>query len=87
MGPELADGISMGEPQRTSGQSPTTDNEFRTQPLWGVSLHGPWLHDGRAETLREAIELHGGEAAEVRDAFLDLTAMEQADLLHFLELL
>jgi CxxC motif-containing protein (DUF1111 family) len=87
MGPDLADGISMGEAQRTPTQSHTTESEWRTQPLWGVSMHGPWLHDGRAATLRDAVELHAGEAEAIRDAFLALTPSEQADLLRFLELL
>jgi CxxC motif-containing protein (DUF1111 family) len=87
MGPELADGISMGEAQSTAGDEYTTENEYRTQPLWGVSMHGPWLHDGRAATLREAVELHAGEAEAIRDAFLALPPAEQADLLRFLELL
>ena len=39
--------------------------EFRTPPLWGVSQTGPWLHDGRADTLTQAIEGHDGEAASV----------------------
>ena len=48
--------------------STSSASEFRSQPLWGVTLHGPWLHDGRAETLSEAIEAHGGEAQAIRDA-------------------
>ena len=54
MGDELADGIEMGI---ASGR------EFRTAPLWGVGATGPYLHDGRADTLDAAIRLHGGEAA------------------------
>ena len=87
MGPELADGISLGTPQpsRQLGDDPTSHREFRTQPLWGVSLHAPFLHDGRAETLLEAVTMHGGEAAGIRDAFLALSAQERADVIEFLE--
>jgi len=85
MGDDLADGLSFGSPQPSTISPPTTEREFRTQPLWGVRLHGPWLHDGRAGTLREAVEMHGGEAEAIRDAFLALTPSEQADLLSFLE--
>lgn len=53
LGPELGDGIELGE---ASGQ------EFRTQPLWGLAATGPYLHDGRADTIEEAVEAHGGEA-------------------------
>jgi CxxC motif-containing protein (DUF1111 family) len=85
LGPELADGLAFGRPQTSSLSLPTAAAEFRTQPLWGVSLSGPFLHDGRAETLREAIELHGGEAAAIRDAFVSSSPADQADLIEFLE--
>lgn len=42
-----------------------TPGEWRTAPLWGVADSGPYLHDGRAETLEAAIELHGGEASDM----------------------
>jgi CxxC motif-containing protein (DUF1111 family) len=85
LGPELADGLGFGVPQAASLAPPTAAGEFRTQPLWGVSLSAPFLHDGRAETLREALLLHAGEARAARDAFLALPAQEQAELLAFLE--
>lgn len=85
MGPELADGLGFGMPQAAGLEPPTAAGEFRTQPLWGVSLSAPFLHDGRAETLREAIELHGGEAQASRAAFRARTSDEQADLIAFLE--
>ena len=75
MGATLADGIQQGEAE---------GNEFRTQPLWGVSAVGPYLHDGRAATLSAAILLHGGEAQEARDGFAALSTTEQEDLLSFL---
>ena len=37
--------------------------EWRTPPLWGVRDSAPYMHDGRAETLLEAISMHDGEAA------------------------
>lgn len=85
MGEDLADNLAFGRPQASTLSLPNTSKEFRTQPLWGVSLSGPFLHDGRAETLREAIELHGGEATAARDAFLALDAVSQADVIEFLE--
>ncbi len=85
MGAALADGISMGTPQPSTIEGNTTHTEWRTTPLWGVSLHGPFLHDGRAETLHEAIDLHAGEGLAARDAFVALTARQQADLIEFLE--
>ncbi|MEM9728593.1 MAG: di-heme oxidoredictase family protein [Myxococcota bacterium] len=72
MGPELADQFSMGEASRT---------EFRTQPLWGVIAVAPYLHDGRAGSLDEAIRWHGGEAQASAAAYLQLTNDEQDDVL------
>jgi cytochrome c peroxidase len=59
-------------------------DEFTTARLWGVADTAPYLHDGRATTLAEAIELHGGEAQAARDAFLALSSADQGRLLKFL---
>ena len=63
---------------------PQTD-EWRTPPLWGVADSGPYLHDGRAKTLEDAIRLHGGQAAASADRFARLDASERADLVRFLK--
>ena len=57
---------------------------FGTKELWGVACTGPWLHDGRATTLREAIMLHGGEAEASRNAFAKLDESGQKNLVAFL---
>jgi CxxC motif-containing protein (DUF1111 family) len=82
MGPELDDGYTEGI---------ALTSEWRTAPLWGVGLaegsqggRGFFLHDGRAKTLREAIELHGGEASAARQAFRSLSPADQERLLAFL---
>jgi CxxC motif-containing protein (DUF1111 family) len=75
MGPDLADGIVMGL---------ATGSEFRTQPLWGVIATGPYLHDGRASTLDEAIRWHGGEAGAARDAYVAASDAEREAVLAFL---
>ncbi|MCG3129099.1 MAG: hypothetical protein CHACPFDD_04008 [Phycisphaerae bacterium] len=75
MGEALADGIVM---------KLATGSEFRTQPLWGISAAGPYLHDGRALTLEEAILAHAGEAQAARDAFDAFSAQEKADVIEFL---
>jgi CxxC motif-containing protein (DUF1111 family) len=59
--------------------------EYRTAPLWGVGSSGPWLHDGRADTLTDAILGHAGEAEAARERFSVLTPAEQAELTAFLE--
>ncbi len=76
MGPELADGLVQGL---------ATASEFRTQPLWGIASVGPYLNDGRADTLDEAIRWHGGEAEAAREAYEALGGEEQAALIAFLE--
>lgn len=76
MGPALADGITMGL---------ATGSEYRTQPLWGVSLHGPFLHDGRADSLTDAIEWHGGEAEASRERWSALPPAGKSEILAFLE--
>ncbi len=76
MGPDLADGMTFG---LASG------SEFRTQPLWGVAAEGPYLHDGRADTLDDAIRMHGGEAEAARDAYVALTGAEQNEVIAFLD--
>jgi hypothetical protein len=75
MGSSLADGIEQGD---------ATGSEFRTAPLWGVGRRHPYLHDGRATTLRDAVMAHGGEAQAIRDAFAALEAQDQAAIVLFL---
>ncbi len=83
MGPGLDDGYTEGS---------ALSSEWRTPPLWGLGLSknsqgGQYflLHDGRAQSIEEAILLHGGEATESREKFLQLSAVEKQQLLTFLE--
>lgn len=87
LGPQLADGISRGAPQISVADPFNTAHEFRTTPLWGVSRSGPWLHDGRADRLEDAILLHGGEGQASADAFEALGPVERQQVLSFLEAL
>jgi CxxC motif-containing protein (DUF1111 family) len=43
-----------------------------------------FLHDGRAATIEQAIELHGGEGSEARKQFRSLPEAERVALLEFL---
>ena len=56
-----------------------------TRSLAGVGSTGPWLHDGRATTLHEAIIAHGGEAEPSRKAYASASEAERAAILAFLE--
>jgi CxxC motif-containing protein (DUF1111 family) len=76
MGPGLAESID---------EEGTGASVWRTRELWGVGSTGPWLHDGRAATLRDAILFHGGEAQESRDRFAALRRSEQSQVVKFLQ--
>ena len=82
MGAGLDDGYTEGR---------ALTSEWRTPPLWGIGIQQDFqggtvflLHDGRATSLREAIELHGGEGAGSRDGFSRLSPVGQEQLLAFL---
>ncbi len=47
----------------------------------------PYLHDGSADTLEDAIRRHRGEGSRVTDAYLALPATDQAALVAFLKTL
>ena len=64
-----------------------TPAEWRTAPLWGVADSGPYLHDGRAETLEEATELHAGEAIDVAARFKNAPAADRDAIVAFLKTL
>jgi CxxC motif-containing protein (DUF1111 family) len=59
--------------------------EWRTPPLWGVRDSGPYLHDGRAGTLDEAVRLHEGEAADSVKKYNALQMTDQQAIMSFLE--
>lgn len=76
MGPDLAD------PDDPLGLGAST---FLTRSLAGVGITGPWLHDGRATTLHEAITMHGGAATDSRNSYVSLPERERAQIQAFLE--
>ncbi len=75
MGPELNSGYQQGHLGKSI---------FLTRPLWGLADTAPYLHDGRAPTVHDAIVWHGGEAQPVRDIYLGLDKDERDALLIFL---
>jgi len=76
MGPDLAE---------STGSS--LDAHFQTARLWGVADTAPYLHDGRATTLAQAIDQHGGEAQASRDLFDALLDAEKEAIISFLKTL
>jgi CxxC motif-containing protein (DUF1111 family) len=59
--------------------------EMRTAPLWGLRARTSFLHDGRATSVREAIQQHDGEGLKARQRFDALKSSEQEQLLAFLQ--
>jgi CxxC motif-containing protein (DUF1111 family) len=62
-------------------------NQFITTPLWGVRDSAPYLHDGRAATLRDAALAHAGFTAPENAAgvaFSQLSADNQNKISEFL---
>ncbi|MCI0635533.1 MAG: hypothetical protein L0206_16710, partial [Actinobacteria bacterium] len=76
---DMGPGLATPAPQGT-----IPAQVFLTRPLWGLAETAPYLHDGRAPTVHEAIVLHGGEATAARDAYLALDENERAGVRVFL---
>jgi CxxC motif-containing protein (DUF1111 family) len=75
---QLGDGLTQGD---------AGPDEMRTAPLWGLRARSPFLHDGRASTVLEAINLHdavGAESQKIAQRFKHLPAAQQQDILTFL---
>jgi CxxC motif-containing protein (DUF1111 family) len=98
MSPELGDTASYGaflagsavQPANPPGVRPArragnaSEEEWRTPPLWGLRDSPPYLHDGRANSIDEAIQLHGGEASAAAQHYRQLPPRDQAQLQSFL---
>jgi CxxC motif-containing protein (DUF1111 family) len=84
MGTVLADAGSY----YGSIQSPSADGakpqEWKTPPLWGCRDSGPYLHDGRADTLEEAIAFHGGQGESSAERYFKLEMRERFQIQAFL---
>ena len=76
MGDGLKEDFAMAE---------ISNREFTTARLWGVADTAPYLHDGRATTLAQAILAHGGAGRASRDAFDGLLPSEQRRLVVFFQ--
>lgn len=66
------------------------NGEYITARLWGIADTAPYLHDGRALTLLEAIKLHdnpGSEASFQTKNFQALSEEQQLNVLKFLNTL
>jgi CxxC motif-containing protein (DUF1111 family) len=92
MGRELSDSGSYTvlEPETASkdkSKQPRAANEreWRTPPLWGLRDSAPYLHDGRAATVADAVALHGGEGMAAARAYQSLPENERKQVELFLQ--
>ena len=83
MGPALDDNFSEGS---------ATTSEWRTPPLWGLGLQENsqggkvfLLHDGRATSIEQAINYHGGEATNAHTNYSALSQEDKNKLIAFLK--
>jgi CxxC motif-containing protein (DUF1111 family) len=83
MGDEMADAGGYYEDDLDSPGAPTS-REWRTPPLWGVRDSGPYLHDGRARSLAQAVAFHRGQGAASAHRFHLLAPSQRSQLLAFL---
>ena len=70
------DGIAQGNAR---------PNELRTTPLWGLQESAPYLHDGSAASIRDAIKRHANQGASSSKAFDALSWNMQQSVIEFLE--
>ena len=98
MGPQLGDAdaytVFVGEPARADGSAAAdraraatgtaSVREWRTPPLWGVRDSGPYLHDGRAATIAQAIMLHAGQGATAARRYAELSPRRKQQIEAFL---
>jgi CxxC motif-containing protein (DUF1111 family) len=83
MGPGLDDGYTEGNAKTSA---------WRTPPLWGLGLApnsqgGQYflLHDGRAHSIEDAIQMHGGEADNAKKSFNALREADRQKVIKFLK--
>lgn len=83
---DMGEGLADGRPDFEASGS-----EWRTAPLWDLSWRqkqgkfNNYLHDGRAQTVEEAILWHGGEAEATKQKFMHLPKARRRSLLEFIE--
>lgn len=87
--PPPGGGGGYGPPPPQLQLPPRSDDEpkpeeWKTAALWGVADSAPYLHDGSAPTLKDAILRHLGDAKTVTAKFKALPPDDQAAVIAFL---
>lgn len=65
--------------------NPEIFRSWRTPPLWGVRDSAPYMHDGRSETLHDAILAHDGEGLVSAQNYSGLPNRDQQALVAYLQ--
>ena len=65
-------------------QAAARPEEIRTPALWGLRLRRPYLHDGSAATIEDAIARHRQEAEVAQRGFPSVQPEDRMHLLAFL---
>lgn len=71
----LGDGIEAGTAR---------GREMRTAPLWGLRTQPSFLHDGRAQTVDQAIRMHDGQGRDSTRRYANLGSADKQALMKFL---
>jgi di-heme oxidoreductase (putative peroxidase) len=77
MGPNLAESFPQNTDAGETVQVPKY--QYLTRPLWGVADTGPWMHDGRALKLSEAILMHEGTDSEANTSIGKYKSLSDQD--------
>lgn len=80
-GPQAAPAAAGGGDRESD---PANELEWRTPPLWGLRDSAPYLHDGRAATVDQAIAQHGGQGSTSAQRYSQLSPKRKQQLTAFL---
>jgi CxxC motif-containing protein (DUF1111 family) len=81
----IAANAPNGKPSPASAARGASQREWRTPPLWGFRDSGPYLHDGRAQNLDEAVAMHGGQGEASARKYFALSPQERLQVEAFLK--
>jgi CxxC motif-containing protein (DUF1111 family) len=78
-------GSGDGIPVLPTAEYAGTASQIRTAPLWGLRTRNRLMHDGLSFAQKKEIHRHGGQATDVRQRFVALSAADKKLLMKFLD--